>query len=126
MVFFINRSNRNSNSTGSYISPLDLHVKSSNRYVNTVCDGMNFLQVFSMYDKWKVFRGDSTNSADLLFTVKRTSIFQIKTSLGVFLARNTTEQVCDFKIKGNYFERSCAFYRGNLDIMIAQVCTIMY
>nr|CAB3456129.1 unnamed protein product [Digitaria exilis]CAB3503295.1 unnamed protein product [Digitaria exilis] len=78
-------------------------------------------KVFSMYDKWKVYRGDSTNSGDLLFTVKRTSFFQMKTSLGVFLARNTSEQVCDFKIKGSYFERSCAFYRGNTDIMIAQM-----
>ncbi|CAN6171459.1 unnamed protein product [Urochloa humidicola] len=78
-------------------------------------------KVFSMHDAWKVFRGDSTNSRDLLFTVKRTSMFQLKTSMGVFLAGNTAEQVCDFKIKGSYFERTCAFYRGNSDIMIAQM-----
>ncbi|CAL5079350.1 unnamed protein product [Urochloa decumbens] len=78
-------------------------------------------KVFSMHDTWKVFRGDSSSSRDLLFTVKRTSIFQLKTSMGVFLARNTAEQVCDFKIKGSYFERTCAFYRGNSDTMIAQM-----
>ncbi|XP_034582755.1 protein LURP-one-related 15 [Setaria viridis] len=78
-------------------------------------------KVFSMHDKWKVFRGDSTSSRDLLFTVKKTSIFQLKTSLGVFLARNTSEQVCDFKIKGSYFERSCAFYLGNSNAMVAQM-----
>lgn len=78
-----------------------------------------------MHDKWKVFRGDSTSSRDLLFTVKKTSIFQLKTSLGVFLARNTSEQVCDFKIKGSYFERSCAFYLGNSNAMVAQVGNIV-
>ncbi|KAG0542229.1 hypothetical protein BDA96_02G085600, partial [Sorghum bicolor] len=78
--------------------------------------------VFTMHDKWKVFRGDSAAANDLLFTVKRTSIFQLKTKLDVFLAGNTTaEQVCDFKIKGNYFERSCAFYRGNSNVLIAQM-----
>ncbi|CAN6203454.1 unnamed protein product [Urochloa humidicola] len=78
-------------------------------------------KVFSMHDAWKVFTGDSTSSRDLLFTVKRTSVFQLKTSMGVFLAGNTAEQVCDFKIKGNYFERTCAFYRGNSNSMIAQM-----
>ena len=77
-----------------------------------------------MREKWKVFRGDNTAANDLLFTVKKTSIFQMKTKLDVFLAGNTTaEQVCDFKIKGSYFERSCAFYRGNSNVLIAQVST---
>ncbi|XP_066393659.1 protein LURP-one-related 15-like [Miscanthus floridulus] len=79
-------------------------------------------KVFSMREKWKVFRGDSTAANDLLFRVKKTSIFQMKTKLDVFLAGNTTaEQVCDFKIKGSYFERSCAFYRGNSNVLIAQM-----
>ena len=43
-----------------------------------------------MHEKWKVFRGDSTAANDLLFTVKKTSIFQLKTKLDVFLAGNTT------------------------------------
>jgi hypothetical protein len=83
-----------------------------------------------MLDTWQVFRGDSTAANDLLFTVKKTSIFPLKTEMDVFLAaRNTTseQQVCDFKIKGSsYFdlERSCALYRGNdSDVMIAQVNT---
>ncbi|XP_066393561.1 protein LURP-one-related 15-like [Miscanthus floridulus] len=79
-------------------------------------------KVFSMHEKWKVFRGDTTAANDLLFTVKKASIFQMKTKLDVFLAGNTTaEQVCDFKIKGSYFERSCAFYRGNSNVLIAQM-----
>ncbi|CAL5079349.1 unnamed protein product [Urochloa decumbens] len=80
-------------------------------------------KLFSMHGTWKVYRGDSTSSRDLLFTVNKTSIFQLKTSVGVFLAENTSEEACDFKIEGSYcfdFERSCAFYRGNSNTMIAQ------
>ncbi|KAL6595120.1 hypothetical protein ACP70R_048223 [Stipagrostis hirtigluma subsp. patula] len=78
-------------------------------------------KVFSMHNRWEVYRGDSTNSSDLLFTAKKTSIIQLKTEMDVFLAGNTAEQVCDFKIKGSYFERSCAFYLGNTNTMIAQM-----
>ncbi|CAN6209729.1 unnamed protein product [Urochloa humidicola] len=80
-------------------------------------------KLFSMHGTWKVFRGDSTSSRDLLFTVKKTSIFQLKTSVGVFLAGNTEEEACDFKIEGSYFdfEGSCAFYSGNSNTMIAHM-----
>ncbi|CAL5089470.1 unnamed protein product [Urochloa decumbens] len=77
-------------------------------------------KVFSMHNRWEVFRGDSTNAGDLLFTVKKASMFQLKTELDVFLAGNTAEQACDFKIRGSYFERSCAFYLGDSNTMIAQ------
>lgn len=76
-----------------------------------------------MHHRWEVFRGDSTNASDLLFTVKKSSIIQLKTEMDVFLAGNTAEQVCDFKIKGSYFDRSCIFYLGNSNTMIAQVST---
>lgn len=76
-----------------------------------------------MHKRWDVFRGDSAKASDLLFTVKKSSIIQLKTELDVFLASNTAEQACDFKIKGSYFERSCAFYLGNSNTMIAQVRT---
>jgi competence transcription factor ComK len=74
-----------------------------------------------MHNRWEVFRGDSTNPSDLLFTVKKASVFQLKTEIDVFLAGNAAQQACDFKIKGSYFERSCAFYLGNSNTMIAQV-----
>ncbi|OEL31530.1 Protein LURP-one-related 15 [Dichanthelium oligosanthes] len=78
-------------------------------------------KVFSMHNRWEVFRGDSSNASDLLFTAKKSSIIQLKTQMDIFLASNTAEQVCDFKIKGSYFERSCAFYLGNSNNMIAQM-----
>ncbi|CAL5066316.1 unnamed protein product [Urochloa decumbens] len=77
-------------------------------------------KVFSMHNRWEVFRGDSANASDLLFTVKKASVFQLKTELDVFLAGNTAQQACDFKIRGSYFERSCAFYLGDSNTMIAQ------
>ncbi|KAL5196800.1 hypothetical protein ABZP36_000312 [Zizania latifolia] len=79
-------------------------------------------KVFSMHNRWEVFRGDSSNASDLLFSVKKSSIIQLmKTEMDVFLAGNTAEQVCDFKIKGSYFDRSCVFYLGNSNTMIAQM-----
>lgn len=74
-----------------------------------------------MHNRWEVFRGDSTNASDLLFTVKKSSMIQLKTEMDVFLAGNTAQQVCDFKIKGSYFDRSCAFYLGNSSTMVAQM-----
>lgn len=78
-----------------------------------------------MHNRWEVFRGDSSNESDLLFTAKKSSIFQLKTEMDIFLASNTAQQACDFKIKGSYFERSCAFYLGNSSSMIAQVSTLI-
>ncbi|KAM3309528.1 hypothetical protein ACQJBY_030660 [Aegilops geniculata] len=78
-------------------------------------------KVFSMHHRWEVFRGDSTNAGDLLFSVKTTSLIQLKTEMDVFLAGNTAQQVCDFKIKGSYFDRSCVFYLGDSNTMVAQM-----
>ncbi|KAI3927107.1 hypothetical protein MKX01_029875 [Papaver californicum] len=75
---------------------------------------------FSMSGRWKVYRGDSKESKDLLFSVKKSKFSQInKTNLDVFLASNTTEVVCDFKIEQTYDEKSCVIYRGNSDNIIA-------
>jgi hypothetical protein len=79
------------------------------------------MQLTSSHDRWKVFRGDSTNSGDLLFSAKRSSMFQCKTTLHVFLANNTREDVCDFKVKGTFSERSCVIYAGDSSTEVAQV-----
>ncbi|XP_062167938.1 protein LURP-one-related 15-like [Alnus glutinosa] len=75
----------------------------------------------SSHDRWKVFRGDSTNSGDLLFSAKRSSMFQCKTTLHVFLANNTREDVCDFKVKATFSERSCVIYAGDSSTEVAQM-----
>lgn len=75
----------------------------------------------SFDDRWQVFRGDSKESRDLIFSAKRSSGFQLKTTLHVFLANNTTENARDFKIKGSWLQRSCVIYAGKSSTIIAQV-----
>ncbi|CAL9069931.1 unnamed protein product [Musa banksii] len=75
----------------------------------------------SIHDRWLVFKGNSSDPRHLLFSVKRSSAFQFKTELDVFLAANTEEEVCDFKIKGSFRNRSCTVYKGDYSMVIAQM-----
>ncbi|KAL6002934.1 hypothetical protein ACLOJK_023156 [Asimina triloba] len=77
-------------------------------------------QIRTMHDRWQAFRGDSSDSKDCLYSVKKSSLIQFKTSLDVFLAGNTKEQVPDFKIHGSFFERSCTITNGDGSIVVAQ------
>jgi len=72
---------------------------------------------------WSVgsLQGESTCSKDLIFALRRSSLLQFKTKLDVFLACNTKEDVCDFKIKGSWLERSCIIYAGDTNNIVAQV-----
>lgn len=79
------------------------------------------IQILTAHRRWKVFRGDSSDDKDLLFSVKKSSMLQLKTKLDVFLASNTREDVCDFKIEGSWFERSCVIYAGESSTIVAQV-----
>lgn len=78
-------------------------------------------KIMSMHSTWKVYRGDSKDSRDLLFTVRKSSLFQFKTQLDVFLASNTSKDNRDFKIKGSWFEKSCTIYAGKSSNVIAQM-----
>ncbi|RZC63156.1 hypothetical protein C5167_024905 [Papaver somniferum] len=72
--------------------------------------------------RWKIYRGDSTDSKDLLFSVKKSQHpIKFKTELDVFLSSNTTEDLCDFKISQTYSENSCVIYRGDSDNIIAEM-----
>ncbi|KAM1353351.1 protein LURP-one-related 10-like [Malus sylvestris] len=73
------------------------------------------------HERWQVFRGDSKDSRDLIFSAKRSSMFQLKAKLDVFLAQNITENVPDFKVKGNWSERSCVIHAGDSSTMLAQM-----
>ncbi|XP_076922194.1 protein LURP-one-related 10-like [Bidens hawaiensis] len=75
----------------------------------------------SLHERWVVFRGDSSNSKDIIFSAKRSSYIQFKTSLDVFLAYNENEHVCDFKVKGSWLERSCTINAGDGTTIIAQM-----
>ncbi|WVZ17864.1 hypothetical protein V8G54_010846 [Vigna mungo] len=78
-------------------------------------------KMMTTHDRWQVFRGESMEMKDLIFSVKRSSFFQLKTKLDVFLANNTKEEVCDFKVKGSWFERSCVIYAGESLTIVAQM-----
>lgn len=78
-------------------------------------------KLFSAHVKHFVFRGASTDAKDLLFTVGTSSVLQLKTALNVFLAGNTKQEVCDFKVKGSWTERSCVVYAGESNTIVAQM-----
>ncbi|XXG44191.1 hypothetical protein AAC387_Pa01g4057 [Persea americana] len=75
----------------------------------------------TVHDRWQAFRGKSTDSNDLLFSVKRSNIFQRRTALDVFFATNISEDVCDLKIKGSSFEGSCDIFNVKSDVVLAQM-----
>lgn len=78
-------------------------------------------KILTCHRRWQVYRGDSSDPKDLLFSVKKSKLLQFKTQLHVFLASNTSEEVCDFKIKGSWQERSCVIYHGDSKNIIGQM-----
>ncbi|KAK1563019.1 hypothetical protein Q3G72_020901 [Acer saccharum] len=78
-------------------------------------------KIISAHDRWQVFRGESTDLNDLIFTAKKSSMLQLKAKLDVFLANNTEEDVCDFKVKGSSSKESCVVYAGESDTIVAQM-----
>ncbi|KAK3028262.1 hypothetical protein RJ639_037596 [Escallonia herrerae] len=76
---------------------------------------------WTRHRRWEVFRGDSKNPADLLFSAKLSSLLQLKTNLNVYLANNTTEDLCDFKVKGSWSGGKCTIYAGDSSTIIAQM-----
>ncbi|XP_052161019.1 protein LURP-one-related 10-like [Oryza glaberrima] len=96
------------------------------RRVLVDADGMPLLSMrrkaYSLQYTWEVFRGSSTNANRLLFTVRRSSLLpQLKLEINVFLAGNTMQNACDFRIKCSFFSRSCILYIGNSNTPIAQI-----
>ncbi|XP_065041544.1 protein LURP-one-related 10-like [Musa acuminata AAA Group] len=79
-------------------------------------------KILTLHGKCRVFRGESTDSKDLLFSVKMSNLLQFfKTKLHVIMASNTNEDACDFKIKGRYFRRSCTVHRGESNSIVAEM-----
>ncbi|KAL1213826.1 Protein LURP-one-related 15 [Cardamine amara subsp. amara] len=78
-------------------------------------------KMMTMHCRWKVFRGGSTEPGDLLYTVKRTSVVQMKMKLDVFLSHNKEKKTCDFQVRGNWFEGSSTVYVGESDVIVAQM-----
>ncbi|KAH9309843.1 hypothetical protein KI387_037754 [Taxus chinensis] len=67
--------------------------------------------MISMHRRWEAFKGDKIQ--EIVFTVKKSSIFQLKTALDVFLVSNTDQKVRDFHVEGSYFDRQCTILQGD-------------
>ncbi|KAH7428171.1 hypothetical protein KP509_10G078800 [Ceratopteris richardii] len=76
-------------------------------------------KIGSMHDRWKVYRGDRYKKEAELFSVKRASLFQLKTHLKILLSGNCKEDCPDFVIKGDFFGHEAKIYRG--DEVIAEI-----
>ncbi|CAH9061542.1 unnamed protein product [Cuscuta europaea] len=83
--------------------------------------------LFSLHSRWKVFRGKSTDPKDLLFRLKKSSLFGFKTKLNIYLAANTKEEVCNFYMDGSWSRKSCMVHAhgggggGESSAIIAQM-----
>ncbi|KAG6745374.1 hypothetical protein POTOM_052039 [Populus tomentosa] len=76
-------------------------------------------KIRTMHGRWEAFRGESKEKSDLLFTAKKSKLFQFKTELDVFLGNNKGE-VPDFKVKEGYSKSSRSILLGDSNTMLAQ------
>ncbi|XP_047306439.1 protein LURP-one-related 15-like [Impatiens glandulifera] len=84
-------------------------------------------KIRTMHSRWQVFRGDSHDKKDLLFTTVTSSCLQFKIKLNVFLVKNEKEEEPDFRLKGSFSKGSCIIYtgHGNSKSIIAQVIVVI-
>jgi hypothetical protein len=75
----------------------------------------------SAHERWRVYRGDSSEESDLIFSVKRSSMVQLRAKLQVFLANNKNEDVCDFKVEADFSAKSCEVSAGQSSSKVAKV-----
>ncbi|XP_065857236.1 protein LURP-one-related 15-like [Euphorbia lathyris] len=70
-------------------------------------------KIMSAHKRWVAYRGESGEETDLLFSVKKSSMIQMKTQLDIYLGNNKAELNPDFKVKGSWKERSCTIFIGD-------------
>lgn len=78
-------------------------------------------KTISLHDRWVAYKGENTRSQDKLFTVKRSSMMQQNGTLEVFLADSKRGDICDFKIKGSWFDKSFLIYSGKTNVIVAEM-----
>ncbi|PKU79330.1 protein LURP-one-related 15-like [Dendrobium catenatum] len=76
---------------------------------------------WSWHSRWQAFAGESTEAKDLLFSIKRSSAWKIHDEWFVFLAVNTKEENCDFKIVGSYSKKNYTIFKGDSSFVVAQL-----
>ncbi|KAG0452112.1 hypothetical protein HPP92_026131 [Vanilla planifolia] len=75
-------------------------------------------KIISIHRRWQVFRGDSSSTKDLLFSARKSSLLQFKTELDVFLASNSGEHRCDFKMSRHYTAKNIVLGKEAFGISI--------
>ncbi|KAG6640288.1 hypothetical protein I3843_10G154800 [Carya illinoinensis] len=88
-------------------------------------DGMPIVTLrqkrMTAHHRWNVYRGKSKEPGDLIFSVQRSSMIQLKAKLHVFLANNTEKKVCDFMVEGTWAEKTCVVYTGDRTNILAKM-----
>ncbi|KAD3067603.1 hypothetical protein R6Q59_018366 [Mikania micrantha] len=76
----------------------------------------------SAHDRWNVYRGESNNDQEIIFSIVSNHMVSIKTHLKVFLANKTSgRDDCDFTIKGKWSKKNCKIYMGDSSTVIAHM-----
>ncbi|GKV37958.1 hypothetical protein SLEP1_g45918 [Rubroshorea leprosula] len=78
-------------------------------------------RILSMHDRWETYKGESTEDADFLFTVKKSAMVQMKKKPQVFLAKNTNEYACDYRVEGSFLQDSRTVYVGETNNIVARM-----
>ncbi|KAB5561772.1 hypothetical protein DKX38_006729 [Salix brachista] len=82
-------------------------------------------KIMSLHQTWEVYRGESDEEKDKLFTIEKSKLFQLKTELDVFLANHNEGELPDFKVKGEFGESACSVLLGDSNTMLAQVSSML-
>ncbi|KAL9315231.1 hypothetical protein ACSQ67_016232 [Phaseolus vulgaris] len=80
-----------------------------------------FMQMVSLHGRCKVFRGESTHSSQLLFSVKKIKKSPGITKLNVFLANNQEKIKSDFRVIIFGDKSSCTVYAGESPNIVAKM-----
>uniref|UniRef100_A0A6N2KG36 Protein LURP-one-related 15 n=1 Tax=Salix viminalis TaxID=40686 RepID=A0A6N2KG36_SALVM len=78
-------------------------------------------KIMSLHQTWEVYRGESDEEKDKLFTVEKSKLFQLKTELDVFLANHNEGELPDFKVRGEFGESACSVLLGDSNTVLAQM-----
>ncbi|BBN12346.1 hypothetical protein MPTK1_5g19330 [Marchantia polymorpha subsp. ruderalis] len=60
----------------------------------------------TLHDRWEAYRGDDSHDSNLLFIMKKSSIYQMKPSFDIYLSANTALTRPDFTLKGDFYQHS--------------------
>ncbi|KAB5561767.1 hypothetical protein DKX38_006724 [Salix brachista] len=74
-------------------------------------------KVVSVYRRWEAFRGESKEDKDLLFTAKKSKLFQYKTGLDIFLP-NSKGGGPDFKMHRKHSLKSKVLETDNFGVTV--------